>query len=93
MQQIKKWHLKFNKSVKKDIKKLDDQARKKILDFLYNRITPLEYPESFGKELSGNWKGYWRYRVGKYRIICDIKGEVLTIMVIKIGKRDQVYKD
>lgn len=90
---MKKWHLKFNKSAEKDIKKLDKQAQKDILDYLYNRITPLEYPDSFGKELSGSWKGYWRYRIGKYSIICDIKDEVLTIMVVKIGKRDQVYED
>ena len=90
---MKKWHLKFDKSAQKDIKKLDIQTRNSIIDYMYNRISKLEYPSCFGKQLTGQWKGFWRYRVDKYRIVCDIQDEVLTILVVKIGKRDKIYED
>jgi mRNA interferase RelE/StbE len=48
-------------------------------------------PRAYGKPLVADLKGLWRYRVGKYRIICDILQRKLVIEVVKIGKRDKVY--
>lgn len=45
-----------------------------------------------GKALSGNKAGFWRYRVGDYRIICDIEDEELVILVVEVNHRSKVYK-
>ena len=63
-----------------------------MLSFLEERIAALRDPRGEGRSLSGKWRGFWRYRFGKYRIICDIINEELTIVVVKVGKRDEVYK-
>lgn len=52
-----------------------------------------ENPREKGKKLKGNLKDYWRYRVGKYRIITEINDEDITIIVINIGHRSDVYKN
>lgn len=52
-----------------------------------------EKPREKGKKLKGNLKDYWRYRVGKYRIITEINDEDITIIVINIGHRSDVYKN
>lgn len=52
-------------------------------------------PKSYGKPLSGELKGYWRLRVGDYRVIYKIKEDRVEVLVIKVGIRrdDKVYKD
>jgi len=62
-----------------------------ILRFLKKRIALLPDPRTEGRALTGKWQGFWRYRYGKYRIICDIVDNELMIIVVKIGKRDEVY--
>ena len=57
------------------------------------RVAPLEDPRSQGKNLVGpKLCSYWRYRVGDVRVICDIKDEVVTILVVEIGHRREVYR-
>ena len=70
---------------------MDVQLATGILRFIEERIATLNDPRREGRALTGKWRGFWRYRYGKYRIICDIIDEELTIMVVKAGKRDGVY--
>ena len=57
------------------------------------RISPLENPRDIGEQLlDPKFQGYWRYRVGDYRVVCEIQDDVLLIVVIKVGKRDKIYK-
>ena len=51
------------------------------------------HPKQLGKVLTGNKKGLWRYRVDKFRIICKIEENILTVLVLKIAIRDVVYQD
>ncbi len=81
----------FTDSSKKQLKKIDACNRNRILKYLFE-IEGLEDPRSRGKALEQNLKGFWRYRVGDYRIVCDIEDEKVTILVIKIGHRREVYK-
>lgn len=55
------------------------------------RIATNEDPRRFGKALKGNLRGLWRYRVGNFRIICRIEDEVLSVLVITIGHRRDIY--
>jgi mRNA interferase RelE/StbE len=58
---------------------------------LENKITNLKNPRDFGKSLQGDLSDLWRYRVGDYRIICEIKDEELIILVVAIGHRSKIY--
>lgn len=75
------------------MRKLDKQAARRILDFLDGRIAGQHNPRDTGKALTGNALGvYWRYRVGDFRIICDIRDGELCVLVIQIGNRREVYR-
>jgi mRNA interferase RelE/StbE len=85
-----RWHVEFTPKADRQLGKLDGQTRQAIVSYL-ERVVESNDPKSFGKALVGEWSGFWRYRVGKYRIICEIQQRRLVIEVISIGKRDSVY--
>jgi len=67
---------------------------KRILVFLIYRVAVLEDPRSIGEPLRGVTLGaYWKYRVGDYRLICDIEDDALKILVVRLGNRREVYRD
>jgi len=87
------WRIEYDLAVRKTVEKLDRQARDRIRDFLHNRIAKLDDPRQNGKALKGSALGnFWRYRVGDYRIICDIQDKRLVVLVIEIGHRRDVYR-
>ena len=55
-------------------------------------IANLDDPRSRGKALTGNLAGLWRYRVGDYRVVCDIEDGVLVILVVDVAHRREVYR-
>jgi mRNA interferase RelE/StbE len=59
--------------------------------FLRDRIATTENPRRFGKPLRGGLKSLWRYRVGDYRLICDIRDETLVVLVVRAGHRRNIY--
>jgi len=73
------------------LRKMDKQAARRIRDEL-EEIAKLEDPRSRGKALVGNLAGLWRYRVGDYRIICDIEDGRLVILVVDVAHRREVYR-
>lgn len=87
-----KWKIKYLKSIQKDIKKISKDEQKKIRDYLEKRIAKLENPRQQGKGLKGTHSELWRYRVGSYRIICQIDDEEIIILVVRIGHRKDVYR-
>lgn len=87
------WNINYTDTAKKQLKKLDRQVALRIVDFMDERIAGLDDPRSTGKALTGLLLGaYWRYRVGEYRIICDIQDGALCVLVIEVGNRKEVYK-
>ena len=70
---------------------MDKQTARRIRNELVE-IAKLEDPRSRGKALTGNLAGLWRYRVGDYRIICDIEDGVLLILVVDVAHRREVYQ-
>ncbi len=86
------WSINFSDSAKKQLKSLDKQITKRILKWLETRLTSGVNPRLWGKQLQGNILGdMWRYRVGDYRILCVIKDNIVTIAVISIGHRKDIY--
>lgn len=86
------WTVRYAVSVRKSVQKLDPQVRQRIRSFLESRLVSLEDPRQLGKPLTGNWTDLWRYRVGHYRIICELHDEELVVLVVRIGHRSTVYK-
>jgi mRNA interferase RelE/StbE len=87
------WTIEYDILVQKQIKKLDPQTRNRIRSFLHERLVQLDNPRTIGEALQGSELGnYWRYRVGDYRILCDIQDNRLVVLVIEIGHRREVYR-
>lgn len=87
------WTIEYLTLVQKHIKKLDPQTRNRIRSFLQERLAQLDNPRKIGEALQGSELGnYWRYRVGDYRILCDIQDNRLVVLVIEIGHRREVYR-
>ena len=85
------WKIKFDETIEKTLKKIDFDARKRIFDFLKLRVAIAENPRILSETMKGNYTGLCRYRVGDYRIICRIEDDTLTILVLKIGHRKNIY--
>lgn len=87
------WKINYLKSIQKEVRKIDKNTQKKIREHIEKKIAKLENPRDIGKPLKGNFGELWRYRIGDYRIICEIKDEEISILVIHIGHRKNVYKN
>lgn len=83
--------LKYSDKALKQLKKLDKSVQKLILSWLQNNIVNCENPRNKGKGLTSNRSKKWRYRVGDYRIICDIRDNELIVLALSIGHRSSVY--
>ena len=86
------WTVDYTETARKQLRKLDKQVARRILDFLDERVAAAEEPRSTGKALTGPLGSFWRYRVGEYRIICDIQDGRLRVLVVQIGNRCEVYR-
>lgn len=87
------WRIELTATAARQIGKLDKNEAKRITAFLRQRLATLDDPRSTGKALTSPQLGiYWRYRVGDYRIICDIQDRALCILVIEVGNRRDVYR-
>ena len=80
----------FSDKAKKQFVKLDKPVQNQMRKFL-DSLKKLQNPRTRGKELVGNRRGIWRYRVGDYRILCQIKDKELCIFVVEVGHRKEVY--
>lgn len=85
------WRIELTATANKQLAKLDKVEAKRITTFLRQRLSTLDNPRSAGKALSGSLGELWSYRVGDYRIICDIQDGALCVLVVKIGNRREVY--
>jgi mRNA interferase RelE/StbE len=87
------WTVELDPSAEKELDKLDPQHAKRILLFLFERVSHLDDPRSIGEALRGSRLGdLWKYRVGDYRIVSSIEDKVARILVIKIGNRKEIYR-
>ena len=77
--------------VQKNLRKIDKYHQKLISNRIDMNIQNTEDPRKYGKALTENLSGLWCYRVGSYRIICEIKDSELTIIAINIGHRRDIY--
>lgn len=87
------WRIEFDRRAEKELLKLDAAVAARILKFLHERVARLDDPRAIGEALKGSKFGsLWKYRVGDYRIVTSIEDAIVTVLVLRIGNRREVYR-
>jgi mRNA interferase RelE/StbE len=87
------WRIEIGETVRKQLSELDRGAAKRILAYLRDRVATSDDPRRLGQPLKGSVMGdLWRYRVGDYRVIAAIEDRQLTVLVVRIAHRREVYR-
>lgn len=87
------WNIELSPEFRRDLTKLGTEEAKRILKFLHERLRLMDNPRIIGEPLKGSrFSGLWRYRVGDYRILCEIQDERVSIFAVQVGHRREVYK-
>ena len=87
------WRVEIDRAAVRELGKLGRQAARRILAFLHGRVATLDDPRSIGAALKGSRFGeFWKYRVGDYRIITRIEDSALRVLVVRVARRDRVYR-
>jgi len=86
------FNLVYDSTALKQLKKLDKQISKRIIDWLAERLKNRENPRLWGSALKGELGEYWRYRVGDYRVLCKILDNELIVLILEIEHRKNVYQ-
>ena len=86
------WKVEISATAEKQIAKLDRSTQLAIRDYLRDRVLASGNPRTLGKTLTGPLAGLWRYRVGDLRVLCQIRDEVLVVLVLRVAHRRDVYR-
>lgn len=86
------WTIEYTETALRWLRKTDRQVARRILDFMDERVAKADDPRGMGKALSNQFSGLWRYRIGDYRLICDLQDERLCVLVVEIGNRREIYR-
>ncbi len=86
------WVYTIDERALKDLRKLGKQEQREIIDYLDSRVVGEGDPRRFGKGLKAELAGLWRYRVGDYRILCQIRDGELLVLVVAVGHRRNIYR-
>ena len=87
------WRIELSGLAQKNLADIDRQSAVRILRFLNDRVAKLDDPRAIGDALKGSrLGGFWKYRVGDYRIVVDIDDAALRVLVVGIGNRRDVYR-
>lgn len=87
-----KYSVRYKKTAERKLKKLDPSVRERIMMWVEKNLEGCENPRTKGKALEGEWEGYWRYRVGNYRLVADIQDDKIIILIVNVDKRNDIYK-
>ena len=79
-------------SYDRSFRKLDFVTQRTVLKWIKKNLEGCEDPRLHGKALTGNFKRFWRYRIGDYRLLADIQDSELVIVAIDIGHRKDIYR-
>ena len=90
---MKKYSVELTERFKKEFRKLDKYTQKMLRAWIDKNLVDCEDPRQHGKGLSANLSGQWRYRIGDYRLICQINDDELIILALTVGHRRDIYKE
>lgn len=90
------WAIDYADTARNQLRKLDKQTARRIVDFMEERISALANPRDSGKALtglmSGLMSGLWRYRIGDCQVVCDVQDGALRVLVVQVGNRQNIYQ-
>lgn len=86
------WRIEFVPAAAKEVKKLGRAEAARIISALEQRIANLDDPRTVGSALTGELGGLWRWRIGDYRVIARIDDTRITILVVRVAHRREVYR-
>jgi len=86
------WAVEISATAERQMAKLDRAVQSRIVRFLRERVVPSDDPRALGKPLRGERAGLWRFRVGDFRLICEIQHPRLTLLVLYVAHRKEVYR-
>lgn len=86
------YHVETTSRFDKEFKKLDRYTQLIMKAWIVKNLEGCEDPRQHGKGLTANRSGQWRYRIGDYRLICEIQDDKLVILALTIGHRREVYE-
>jgi mRNA interferase RelE/StbE len=89
---MKSYKVRIDDKALKQLKKFDKVQARLISGWIDKNLEGCSDPRAFGKALSGSLRGYWRYHIGSYRLIACIKGDIVTIVIIDIDHRSNIYR-
>ena len=88
---MNKYKIIYEEKARKQIKKLDSFDARQIKKWIEKNLIDTENLYLHGKQLVGNLSKYWRYRVGNYRILAEIDNQNITIIIVSVGHRKEIY--
>ena len=86
------WTIEYTATARTQLRKLDKQMARRMVNYMNERVARLEDPRNLGKALTGPLGVLWRYRVGDCRVVCDIQSDALRVLVVRVGSRDRAYR-
>lgn len=86
------YKVRFTDKAKKALKKLNKFTATTILSWIRKNLENCEDPRAHGKALTADHAGQWRYRIGDYRLIAEIRDDTVIILILDIGHRREIYK-
>lgn len=86
------WTIEFVPAAAKELKALDRQVARRIVRTLEERIAVSDDPRALGAALAGEHAGYWRWRIGDYRVIARVDDHQVTVLVVRVAHRREVYR-
>ena len=85
------YSVEYGETARKQLRKLDRPVAKRVIDYL-DEVGTLDDPRARRKGLVGDRAGVWRYRVGDYRVLCEIRDAELVVLALDVGHRSTVYE-
>ncbi|MDP1758030.1 MAG: type II toxin-antitoxin system RelE/ParE family toxin [Pseudohongiella sp.] len=87
------WRIELSETAEKQLAKLDKPVAMRLRSFLRERLASLDDPRSIGQALRGSELGeFWKYRVGDWRLICQIKDAKILITVVRLSNQREIYR-
>ena len=87
-----RWRLRTSPQFDKAARRIDRTVLRRIRAYL-DEVCALKDPRQRGRGLTADLAGYWRYRIGDWRVTVEIRDEELVIVAIGLGHRSEIYRE
>ena len=86
------WTIEYTETARNELRGLDKPVARRIVDYMSDGAPNLDDPRNRGRALIGPLGWLWRYRVGDYRVICELRDDALRVLVVRIAHRSRAYR-